>query len=675
MSGLPTVSKLYSRPAFRLAYIVFVLVFFVVTGWSAGAQAAPHQGTSLRVDSLVPTCTKTVEKAYDWTVSKSVDLPSFSLTPGQSKTVTYTVSATRDQGTVTNTSCTVGATLTLSNTGEYITQGLTIRFYVEYKSPHSNQWGTVPGSIYDLPSPGEIEAGAAREFSYGPVAFTPVEGASTYRMVAYVTHAIHGGTGTGQEITHRADMSLSSTATTAIETDASANLTDLLGTVPSGSEFGYDGSSGPWQMTGSGSFTYKATIKNNALAAPATFLNTIRLVEGDSGQVRTSQATVLVGVATAGISAYDPASIAIDRSVTYNWGLDKSVVGPSTVTIPAGQTKPVDYTITISRAPIYTETAGRMASAGVTVTNSGSDPVTVSRVTVKVQYRFPVGSGAWADVVPIAKWEVTPGNVITSGGSHLYGPYEIVFTPVTGAEYRTHVEAATSGGAITTYDHTVSVTYTDVPVNISQVLLTDAFSDLTALTSQGLEFQGAGPTNWTNPSPYVGNQCTVTLHVLVTNRSAAQGGSFSLNNKATLVVSYSIGPEVKVDDTASAVIKTTGQSQGGGGTGSGGSQGQPDNPGPSGSSEPHEPHDPPEPTTQPPSQPGGNSPSQTGSNPPAGATSQSPAQPPLLAVTAPGEPPVGQPRQRPLPYTGGDPVVFVAIGALLMGMGIILKRR
>lgn len=662
MSGLPTVRETHPRPATRLAYIAFVMVFVLVTGWSGTAQSAPHQGTSLRVDSLVSTCAKTVEKVYDWTVSKSVDQPSLSLAPGQSGTVTYTVMATRDQGTVTDASYTAGATLILSNTGEYITQGLGIRFYVEYKVPHSNQWVTVPGSIYDLPSPGEIEAGSSREFSYGPMSFTPVADATSYRMVAYVTHAIHGGTGTGQEITHRADMSLPSTPTSAVETDASAELTDLLGAAPAGSKFSYDGSSssGPWQMIGSGTFTYKATIKNDLLTAAASFPNTVRLVEGDSGAVRTSQATVLVGIATAGISAYDPASMAIDRSVGYNWGLDKSIVGPSTVTIPLGQTKPIDYAITISRAPVYMEATGRMSSAGVTVTNSGTDAVTISRVTVKVQYRFPAGSGAWADIVPDAKWEVTPGNVIASGGSYLYGPYEIAFTPVTGAEYRTHVVATTSGGAIATYDHAVTVTYSDTPVSISQVQMTDAFSGLAALTSQGLEFQDADPLTWTNPSPYTGNQFTGTLRVMATNRSAAQGSSFSLNNKATLVVSYAVGPEVRVEDTAQAIIRTTGQSQSGGQTG-GGSQEHADKSEPSGGSEP------PESPAQPPSQ--------TGGKPPAGGTSQSQVQPPLQAVTPPAEPTVGQPRPRPLPYTGGDPVVYVAIGALLMGMGIILKRR
>ena len=668
MSGLPTVRELYSRPTTRLAYIAFVLIFVLVAGWSTSAQSAPHQGTSLRVDSLVPTSTKTVDKEYDWTVSKTVDQPSFSLAPGQSRTVTYTVTATRDQGTVTGTGYTAGATLNLSNTGDYITQDLAIRFYVEYKVAGTNQWATVPGSVYDVADPGEIEAGASREYSYGPVAFTPVTGATTYRMVAYVTHSVHGGTGTGQEITHRESMTLPSTATSTVETDSTASLSDLLGTAPAGAVFGYDGSHGTWLLTGSGTFTYKAAIKNVGLSAAASLPNTVTLVEEDSRQTRTSQATVLVGLSTAGLSAYDPASIAIERSVSYNWGLDKYIVGPSTVTIPLGQTKDIDYGFTISRTPVYTEAIGRMASAGVTVTNSGSDPVTVSRVTVKVQYRYPAGTGTWSDVIPVAKWEVEPGNVIASGGSHLYGPYEISFTPVTGADYRTHVEATTSGGAIATHDHAVTVTYSEIPSAIKEVRLTDVFTNLASLSGQGLEILGADPATWTNPSPYTGNQCSVTLKFRFTNKSAASGSSFNLDNKATLVVSYDIGPEVRLEDTARATIRTTGQGQSGGDA-----QVLPGTPGPQPPSEPREP-------TEPTSQPSTQQPSQTGSRLPAIApvavsTGQPAAQPPVQSMTPPAEPYVAQPRPRPLPYTGGNSVVYVAIGAFLMGMGIVLKRR
>ncbi|MDP2859994.1 MAG: hypothetical protein Q8P50_18805 [Bacillota bacterium] len=320
----------------------------------------------MRVDSLVPTSTKIVEKQYDWTVSKTVV------------------------------------------------------------------------------DPEEIAAQSSHEYSYGPVAFTPVSGANSYCMVAYVTLVVHGGTGTGQEITHRESLTLPSVATSIIETDATASLSDMLGAAPVGSEFGYDGSHGPWLLTGSGTFTYKAATKNVALSASANFPNTITLVEDNSGQTRTSRATVLVGLSTAGLSAYDPASIAIVRPVSYSWGLDKYIVGPSTVTIPLGQTKDIDYAFIISRTPVYTETTGRMTSAGVPVTNSGSDPVTVSKVTVQGPVQVSGRHWGRSDVIPVAKWEVTPGNLIASGAPHLYGPYEINFTPVTGADYRTHVEATTT---------------------------------------------------------------------------------------------------------------------------------------------------------------------------------------------------------------------------------------
>jgi hypothetical protein len=606
------------------------------------------------VDSLVSRCTKTVEKEYDWAVAKSADQPSFSLAPGQSKTVTYTVTVTRDQGRVLATSHAVGATLRLSNTGDYITQDLYIKFYVEHKVPNSNLWATVPGSVHELADPAEIGAGASQEYSYGPVAFTPVSGATTYRMVAYVTHSVHGGTGERQEITHRADMTIPSTATGMIETDATADLTDLLGSAPAGSEFVYDGPHGPWHMTGSGTLTYKATIKNNSLSGAATFTNNVRLVEGDSNETRTAQASVLVGVSTAGLSAYDPASIAINRAVSYNWGLDKSIVGPAVVTIPLGQTRDIDYAFSITRVPVYTEVTGTMASAGVTVTNSGSDPVTVSKVTVKVQHRYPAGTGLWRDVVPTAKWEVMPGNVIASGGSYLYGPYQIGFAPVTGAEYRTHVEATTSGGTIATHDHVVAVTYSETPAAIKEVRLRDVFTNLVGLAGQGLEILGADPVTWTDPSQYNGNQCTLMLKVRITNRSAVSGSTLYLDNTATLTVSYEVGPDVSLTDTARATIRTTGQTQVGG-----------DSQLPSGTPGPQQP---------------GTQQTQNGSQPPAGttgtATSGQPSnQTPLLSMTPPAEPAVAQPRPRPLPYTGGNAAVYVAIGAFMMGIGILLRRR
>ena len=46
MSGPPTYRETHSRPTIRLAYVAFVLVFILVTGWSASAQGAPHHGTS-----------------------------------------------------------------------------------------------------------------------------------------------------------------------------------------------------------------------------------------------------------------------------------------------------------------------------------------------------------------------------------------------------------------------------------------------------------------------------------------------------------------------------------------------------------------------------------------------------------------------------------------------------
>ncbi|PVV85115.1 hypothetical protein [Dehalogenimonas alkenigignens] len=259
-------------------------------------MANESQGQSGTTLSASKTATGFWEQTwtYDWTVTKSVSPDAIELDQDESEAVTYTVTATRGEPTITNVYG-VRGTITVTNGGAIATEGLTIRDIVQTKTGAGQFEDYVSKNI---PVSAQLQPGETATYSYEFV-FDPVADA-LYRNVAVVTitnHSGHLGEDFGPE--PKADFSLPTTPTIFL-VDESASLTDAV-TVPDG--FTYNTSQTfPVAFNDSGVLVFSATITNVSVTTGGThnLVNTVTLTETDTLQTRTDDALVVITVPDGG---------------------------------------------------------------------------------------------------------------------------------------------------------------------------------------------------------------------------------------------------------------------------------------------------------------------------------------------------------------------------------------
>lgn len=278
----------------RLGKLLVVALVGLLAMTLAGPLAAPasacETGTSLEATKTAVGLRETTIE-YDWTLQKAASPDEIEIGQGESGSVEYTITAVRmPVSEVTRIG--VRGQICVTNTGSRVTQNLKIVDRVQYKKPGKSFKDLIGASQTIIPET-QLQPGETRCFDY-EILFTPVAGATAYRNVAKVTitnHSGHMGCAYGPE--PKADFSLPANAAL-IEIDESADVMDVE-TCPEGFNC-VPSDPGPWHFTGSGSIRFVKTINNVSAeeCSNSNLINTATLIEGDSGQERSANASVAI---------------------------------------------------------------------------------------------------------------------------------------------------------------------------------------------------------------------------------------------------------------------------------------------------------------------------------------------------------------------------------------------
>jgi hypothetical protein len=320
-----------------------------LAGGPAGATGV--NGTTL---SATKTATGHFDRTFHWTIDKSVTPSHQDLFVGDSSTLNYTVSVTKDSGT---DSYSVDGQVCVTNGGGVATQGLAILDQVEYKMPAGAQYGPLAGASQNISIPAELGPGESHCYPYS-ISLTPIANA-LYRNVAHVTITNHSGSlgdPTGPD--PKADFSIPSTPTTHND---SVDVNDTNGE--------------SWTTDTSDSWNYDKSVEctladwHNTL----TFDNTATIQQtGDSAD---AEATVTCF----GLRVSKTANTSFDR--TYHWTIDKSA-DQSSLTLALNESFPVNYNVTVGLDSSNPSTDSNHAVAGtITVVNPAPIDATVNSVS------------------------------------------------------------------------------------------------------------------------------------------------------------------------------------------------------------------------------------------------------------------------------------------------------
>ncbi|MEM1513724.1 MAG: hypothetical protein QXW78_05020 [Candidatus Thermoplasmatota archaeon] len=135
------------------------------------------------------------------------------------------------------------------------------------------------------------------------------------------------------------------------------------------------------------------------------------------------------GQAGAALSAEVTATGFYENIITYDWAIEKSV-NPTELVFNETEGGVITYNITVNRIEASNITQYGVRGV-VNVTNGGNVSTENLKIVVRVQYK---GSGQFQDL-PDASVTIIPSQQLGPGETGTY-EYEIVFTPVAGAQYR-----------------------------------------------------------------------------------------------------------------------------------------------------------------------------------------------------------------------------------------------
>lgn len=398
-----------------------------------GDKTVPIQN----VRSAVPTgpvisATKTVESVtwtraitYDWSVEKSASPDSLELELGESKTVHYTITITRNVVS-TKDEVVISGEICVINTGDTATEGLAIVDRVKHGDT------ILASKSIDVNSNPILDPRETGCYQY-VLSFTPVEDVTTYTNEAVVT--ITNGAGATATQTFNLPQS-----PTTIETDEYATLEDkqecpgglsceLLGEIPS-------------TVYGSTTIEFDKKITNNGLCLYTVYVeNTVTLTEGDSGETRTDDASVSV----TGLCAVLEVSKSVDevvweRRTVYDWTITKET-NVSFITVGISQRVPIKYIINAVRTVAETEDLVTIRGK-ICVKNVGNTPTKDLEVIDTVLH----------DSTEVCSVKVdTSSNPILDPEEEVCYDYEVTFTPLTIdstviTEYINRAEATVSNG-------------------------------------------------------------------------------------------------------------------------------------------------------------------------------------------------------------------------------------
>lgn len=238
--------------------------------------------------------------------------------------------------------------------------------------------------------------------------------------------------------------------------------------------------------------------------------------------------TYAAGQAGTTLLASKTATGFFERHLTYDWSLTKSV-DPAELLLKPGESATVAYTLQATRTLVsQVDTTG--VRGELCVTNGGDRPTEQLKLVDQVQYK--TGSGKFLPL-PGATATIVPQVQLGPGESACY-PYEIVFTPIAGAQYRNTVKVTItnhSGQLGTEFGPEPKADFV-MPVDPT-IIETDETADLSDVLTCPAGFTCSGGLV-PNPRTLTATT-TITYTVTVRNDSAACGTTATMPNTATLV--------------------------------------------------------------------------------------------------------------------------------------------
>jgi hypothetical protein len=320
----------------------------LVSGLGLATTAA---GTALAEGQNGTTLTETVTanpsytKTFGWSITKSADPTTLNLFKGDTGSANYTVSVTKDQGTV---AASVSGQVCITNGGAVDTQGLQSTLELSMPSDQTviqsqpldvSSEPVIPGGVSSPPYP----ANQTACYDYTMVITNPVPGGS-YKITADTTILNHSGH-LGGPFGPAGSASFSLPSSPALVND-SVDVQDSLA-----------GDLGPF----SGDHTFQYPLGYPDVLKAGDNPNTATIY-GDGGQpLGSASADVQVNVFELGVAKTANTTYTRD----WSWGIQKSV-SPTSLTLAVGQSFPVQYTVQVT--PTSTDSAWAV-HGDITITN------------------------------------------------------------------------------------------------------------------------------------------------------------------------------------------------------------------------------------------------------------------------------------------------------------------
>jgi uncharacterized surface anchored protein len=259
-----------------------------------GSGEAPlcHHGTSIEVDKTA-TGFWEMSTEYDWTVNKTMEPAIAELGMGDSVGIDVTIDADREQTSTSDEKWGVRGEVTVSNVGDWPTNGFLIYDVVEKRA--GNQWVEVADEWILCAWVDDLDAGETKSYSYEIHFDGPVDSSSQYRNTAKVrikNHAGHIGCWFGPN--EKESFTIPESPNIVGSTDHSSTLVDSM-VVPSGLSVS-DDIDGPWYLSGPSLIEYTITVTNTGLVFGdcAEIVNTALLTENDTLEERQDDASVTI---------------------------------------------------------------------------------------------------------------------------------------------------------------------------------------------------------------------------------------------------------------------------------------------------------------------------------------------------------------------------------------------
>jgi hypothetical protein len=227
------------------------------------------------------------------------------------------------------------------------------------------------------------------------------------------------------------------------------------------------------------------------------------------------------------LSASKTATGAYEHRQVYDWSLTKSA-SPSSLAFDGNQTQDVTYTLTATRS-LTSDTTVAKVTGQICVTNGGA--VTTENLTLVDQVLYKTGGGAFQ---PLAGATQTLFPAQLAPGASSCTPYEIIFTPVPGAQYKNNVRVTItnhSGHSGEAFGPGPSADFS-LPASPTLVEIDETASLADVLTCP-TGFTCSYDPNVSSWNLLTGSQ-VITYVVHVTRTTATCGQSFTLDNTATL---------------------------------------------------------------------------------------------------------------------------------------------